>query len=896
MTSTITGKIKPRIEIAPGVGPADDPSTFVWEDAGKRRQKVDIQITAGRDDEADEVEAGSFGATMDNRNGRLSPRNVLGDLYGRIGRGTPLRVVLDRASDDFTRTVSGSWGTSPDGFTWTNSNGAGTYGVNGSQATAVLPVNNATIALLNGAGSADVEVTWSTTLDVAPTGASFVSAGLLRHSDASNYIRAHVELQAAGTVAVKIQRVAASVLSDLLTLTSTAVTYTAGTKVWGKARADGPYIMVKTWTGLVTDEPDAWQGVATDDLVEGSNTGLLLWRINTNVGTYTAKVDDFDLVNIVWSGNVPEWSPKWPEKSGTDSTIPLAAAGILRRLSQGKGALNSPLFNLLNAQNPFTYYPLEQASGATQALSVTGDIGRTADITFAGDDTLNGSATAAVLNTYITSAIQFKINSTPTADGFSALWFFRMDSPAIGNFDLVTIRATGTMATWVLTVNSASIDWHAYDKNGVEIASPSSAAFWSVDPTKWVAMQLETNVSGGVTTVTLLWHQVGETSFFVSSDTYTGTSVKPDYFFIAAPSNSMSIAHLWFGDNDLPFVDSTFVHVADGYRGELAADRIDRLCRENNVPTYILAGDSEPVGRQRVMKLVDLLRECEEADQGILCERGNALMYIPRVRRYSVPVAMALDWSLGHLDEAPEPTDDDQRLRNQWTVSRVDGSSVTVSDPASVASAGTYDDSAELNINDDSRLIDFATWFLSGSTADNLRWPRIKINLIAHPELIPQWLACRIGSRITIANPPAAQLAGQVIDLIIEGYTVTLNNYVWTVELACSPASAWEVGEWDDDSSRWDSRTTTLKTAVDADDTALVFRTASSKGIWSTTGTPYGAIISGIEVTVTSMGAASLVSGAYDQAATVSRSVHGFDKPLAAGEPIHVADPGRWAL
>ena len=845
MTSAITGRVKPRTEIAPGANPAGDPSLWTWVDAGKRRQKVDIVIGAGRDDEAEEVEAGSYSATMDNRDGRLSPRNILGQWWGQIGRGTPLRTLLDRAADPFTRTVSGSWGTSPDGFVWTTSNVAGTYGVNGTQATAVLPTNNATRAVLVGAGSPDVEVVWSTTLDVLPTGANFVSAGLLRHTDINNYIRAHVELAPAGTISVKVQRLWKGTLTETLALTSTGVTYSAGTKVWGKARADGPYVMVKAWTGALADEPDTWHGVTIDETVEGSEAGLLLWRINTNAGTYTAKVDDVAITNILWTGNVPEWSPKWPEKSGKDSTLPLSGAGILRRLSQGSSPLNSPLRSLLGAQSPtFTYYPLEEASGAQQAGEANGGPSASIrDVSFGGDDDLGGSAPTAVLNTLGSSQISFKISSKPTANGWSALWFFRLSALPAGTVEMVSMNCSGTMRRWSLVVDSVNMNWAGYDYQGNTIANAGTT--WGVDPTKWIAMQLETNVSGGNTTVTLLWHEVGDGgTFYFSDDTYTGSSSKPDSFSIIGATDSMAVGHLWFGDNDFAFVDNTFVLVADGYRAEPAADRIGRLCGENNVPSYVLAGDSEPMGRQRSMKLVDLLRECEAADQGVLCERGNALMYVPRERRYNVPVSMALDWSLGHLKEAPEPTDDDQRFRNQWTVSRTDGSSVTVADVDSIEAAGTYDDSTELNIAYDFRLPDFAWWLLNRDRADILRWPRITIDLIAHPELIPMWLACRVGSRITVSNPPIKQLAGEVIDLIIEGYTQTINNYKWEVELACSPSQPWIIGAYDDPTYRYDAIASVNHDFTDSDDTIDIV-CADRLGFYSATNVPYVVKIAG---------------------------------------------------
>jgi hypothetical protein len=847
MTSAITGRVKPRIEIAPGGSPAGDPSAYLWADAGKRRAKTDIVITAGRDDEASEVEAGSLSTTMDNRDGRLSPRNILGPWYGQIGRGTPVRVVLDRVSDPFTRTVSGSWGSTPEGFAWVHSNI--TTSVNGSQGVwSGSATNQATIATITGVGSADAEIYWSASVPVLPAGANFVSAAVLRYTNSSNYLRLHTELTPAGTVAVKIDRIYQGSSTTLFSTTVTSVTYSANQRVRAHARADGPYVMVKVWTGNASDEPSTWQAVATDETLEGVDVGLFFWRLNSNAGAFAVNVDDVSVTNIVWSGNVPEWAPKWPEKSGTDSTIPLAGACILRRLSQGASPVNSPLRNQLGGLagqgiTTFNYYPLEEANGAQQAGEANGGTpALVRGVTFGNDDTLPGSAPTAVLDTQLGSIIQFKINSRNTPNGWSALWFFKMSALPSITTEMVSMNCSGTMRRWSLTVDNLNIQWKAYDYAGTQIATASSG--WAVDPRQWVAMQLETNVSGGNTEVDLLWHQVGEEDFFAATDTYTGSSTKPDYFSIIGGSDNMSVAHLWFGDNDLPFVDSTFALVSDGFRGEEASARIERLCAENGVPAYVLTGESEPMGRQRTLKLVDLLRECEAADQGTLCERGNALMYIPRVRRYNMPVSLALDWSLGHLDEAPEPVDDDQRLRNKWTVSRVDGGSVTLADDASISAAGTYDDSADLNIAYDFRLPDFAAWFLNRDTADYLRWPRIKINLLAHPELIRSWLGCRIGSRITIANPPSAQLAGEVIDLIIEGYTQTINNYAWTVELSCSPAKPWIIGAYDDTTYRYDAVATVNHDFLATDDTVDIV-CADRLGFYSSTSVPYVVSIAG---------------------------------------------------
>lgn len=845
--------LRTRVEIAPGADPSASPVTWAWEYAGKRRQSAAIEITGGRDDEAATVEAGSFAATMENRDGNLSPRNILGQWYGQLHRGTPLRLTYDRTTDTFGRTVSaGGWGTNDDGFTWIPRSDRTTYySVDGTRGVLTLPTNFDSYVLLDQAGSLDVEVVWSTTLPVLPTGANFVSGSMLRREDDSTFLKVQIELTPAGAVNVLARRHLSTGDTTLIGSTASGVTYSAGQKVWAKARADGPYIMIKTWTGNRSDEPSTWTASSTDNVIEGGGAGLYHWRINSNAGTYTAYIDDIEIVNLLWSGTVPEWPVRWPNKSGKDSTLPINAAGILRKIGQGARNLKSPLRNLLgNLSYTAQYIPGEDAAGATVAASaVSGAPPATVvDVGFAADDTLPGSGATMVLNTYGVSKISGKIPPKNTTDGYAAMMLAKLETLPVTNVPVYEFRATGTHTRVVVLMSPTGFILRSYDRDGNLVVN--TTALYVVDPTQWVAFQMETNVSGGTVNVALSWHQVGETVFYGINDNYSGTATRLDYFTVIGASANMAVAHLWMGDNDLPFVATTFSKVSNGYIGEPAADRIARLCRENSVPVLALSGDSEPMGRQKVAKLLDLLRECEAADMGILYERGAALAYVPRVRRYNMPVAMSLSWP-GLFDEPPEPADNDQRLRNSWTVKRTDGSSVTVTDQDSVDQSGLWEDETEINIESDDRLFDFAAWLTSLGTSDELRWPRITINLLKHPELIGPWLSCRIGSRIQISDPPS-QIAGEVIDLLIEGFSQTINNYEWIVELSCAPARPWEIGVYDDTTYRYDVDSY-IEADLAADDTTVAVICRDRNGFWSHLDTPYDVIVSGQRNTVVGM-------------------------------------------
>lgn len=904
MTASIAGLDQIEIDIAPGSGPGDDPSTFIWERAGSRRTAADIVIKAGRDDEASRVEAGSLSLTMDDRDLNLSPRNVMGQWYGRIGRGTPIRVRWNRTADDFTRTaVAGGWGTNADGFSWTVSNA--TYmATDGTRAVVTLPTNNASLARLVDAGSPDVEVVWSFSVPTAPTGFSAQVGGLLRYASSASALMGLVELTPAGNVAVRVARLSGGVfqyISDGVNVT----TATTNQKIWGRARAEGGTVMVKAWTGVRADEPDTWHVSTQDDDAEGAAAGLFVWRQNSNAGTYTIYVDDFELVNTLWVGSVPEWAPRWPDKSGADTIAPVTGAGVMRGLSSTEAPLVESPLRRQQGSLPYAsiYVPLEDEAGATSAGSGIswGARGSINDVTFAGDDTLPGASTSAVLNTAGVSWVSVGGAYPPSMDinaasGTSTTVLFKCAAAVPAERTLLDIRTVGTVYRWEVYVNGSSYGFRGYSEDGV-LLTDAVATYGGVIPTDWVAIELETVVSGGTVTATLTWRQVGSTDYFFTSDTHSGVSRRVISVVLRAVADNMAAGHLWAGDDALPFVDATFRMASNGYIGEAASDRVARLCEEAGLPVAVLAGDSEPMGAQRPGTLLALLRECEDADLGVLYERGTSLGYRSRVRRYRPDVSLALDWAAGDLDEDPQPQDDDQRLKNYVTVDRPGGSFSVASDTDSIAAAGPKPLKHTANIESDDRLDDFASWLLSQGVDDQLRWPRIQINLVAHPELIPAWLSCSIGSRVTIDNCP---IPGVVIDLIIEGFTETINVDTWIVEMSCSPASWWNVGRYDDSGglSKYQLRTGTTNAGYAAGVTTIVVHTTDDDETLSQV-SAYDIMIAGerIGVPIGGAGARSGSSGDWTTTLTgVTRGKNGVNKALPIGSPVKIADAARYSL
>ncbi|MBW8792160.1 MAG: hypothetical protein JF597_00715, partial [Streptomyces sp.] len=415
-----------------------------------------------------------------------------------------------------------------------------------------------------------------------------------------------------------------------------------------------------------------------------------------------------------------------------------------------------------------------------------------------------------------------------------------------------------------------------------------SATITVVNVTQWVAMQLETAEDGlGNVTWTLLWHQVGDTSFWFSTGSYVGTADRIAQFKVVNPMADAAYGHIWLGDNDLPFVADSFSAASAGYAGETAAARVERLCDEQDVAVLVEpASSSEALDVQRSEPFVTLLRAVEDADLGVLHEVAAGIGYRPRLARYNAAVQIALDAAQGHLAEAPEPTDDDQRVRNDVTCRRTSGGQARATDDASIAALGSYEDSLTISVATDDRLDDHATWRVYAGTRPDLRWPRIDLDFGRQPGLIDDWLAVRLGARLTVANMPS-QLLGEDVDVIVEGYSAVLRTDSWRMTLNCSPAAIWQVGTLG--TTAVDHDAATLASSATSGATTLSVATVGS--LWDTSGADFPIVIDGEQMLCTAVSGSS-----SPQTFTVTRATNGVVKAHSAGAQVHAYRPLLAAL
>lgn len=119
-------------------------------------------------------------------------------------------------------------------------------------------------------------------------------------------------------------------------------------------------------------------------------------------------------------GEVPEWPPSW-DPTGTDVSVQISAAGILRRLNQS-GALRGALFRyyaaLMSPQAPLAYWPAEDGPSASSLASgVPGGFAMTfsGQPSLAADDGFAASGALPDFNGAILTGLTGVAGSLPVA-------------------------------------------------------------------------------------------------------------------------------------------------------------------------------------------------------------------------------------------------------------------------------------------------------------------------------------------------------------------------------------------------------------------------------------------------------------------------------------------------
>ncbi|MFD7224836.1 hypothetical protein ACFV9P_28110 [Streptomyces sp. NPDC059892] len=799
----------------------------VWTDISQYvYTREPITIVQGRGDEGTRTDPGRCGITLNNRDGRFSPRNPMGPYYGALGRNTPLRISVPQAESylaldgtpdatastphtgalDITGDIDirieatvewlaapaqiliGKWDSSANQRSWMlhlqNSQVSVRFspdGIAAYSASWLLPTLPARAALratvdVNNGNGWTVGMFWAPTLDGPwiPIGVPF----------------AFPEVTAIFSTTAPL----------LIAPTSTTIT-----PPWRPAAGRIHRAEVRSGIdGTIVASPDF--RTLPEGTTSFADSAGRAWTVNS-----PAEISRRD---YRFQGEVSSWPSRW-DASGKDVWTPVEAAGILRRLGQGRKALASALARRIpTAASVLAYWPLEDQGSTTgrayspirgvPPLSLT-------NVTWASADTLPSSNPLPVLASnngdlpMMSGAVPAPTGPTT---GWQVRWIYRLDTPNTTMYTFMRVLTTGTVAQWYIQMRDTQARVLALDANGdtvIDQPIPTGGRPYR----QWKTLNLRTSQSGSTVTWVLTWHDIDGT-FDGWFSSYTGTigrvralASPPDGF--AAALDSMALGHIAVFST----TDSTAYNGAlTGYSGESSVNRLNRLAvEESELPLMVVDGDaelfSELMGPQRPVPLLELLQECADTDGGILYERRDALglVYRDRTSLEGQDPVFVLDYAAGEVGLPLEPVEDDQRVRNDITVTRAGGGSgrvvieegslsVRVPEQGGV---GIYDEALTLSLAVDDQAEQIAAWKAHLGTWDEARYPTIRMQLHTAPRLAADVARLRIGDMGRITNPPSWLAPGD-IDFLVYGYTETLDQYTWDLVMSAAPAGPWRVG------------------------------------------------------------------------------------------------------
>ncbi|MFE6225488.1 hypothetical protein [Streptomyces sp. NPDC057854] len=888
----------------------------VWTDVTADVYTRDpINIARGKPDGSAVADPSRCTLTLNNAGGKYSPRNPLSPYFGAIGRNTPLRVSVPGATrhlflpDGFGRAVTPDHAaldiTSDidiradfDPTQWLDV-GAGyeiamKWDTVGQRAWRFMITGEGQILIGWSTTGSNIMEARSSRLTV-PRRRYCVRATLDVNNGLGGWTATFYMAETMAGPWVEIgQTVTTSGTTSIFASTAALEVGDAANLVFTRMERRIYSVEVRSGiNGTVVANPDfTAQTPGTTGFTDGAGR---VWTID-NGGIISDRQYRF-------FGEVSSWPPQWAP-SGEDMWTSVEAAGVLRRLQQGRKALPSTLRRRVPSYLPLAYWPCEDSTGATHAASalVGGSPLAVSGWDMAQDDTLGGSSPLPSLSPGATMRGSVPVPSVAT-NQWALCMPYRMDGTApAAEQEVLSWTTTGTVRRWRITMGATGTHVYGYDSAGALAVDHPIATGVNLF-TGWWRLEFAAAQSGGNIAYEIRWTNIGSGAASVPGTvagvvgrvTQVDTSFGP-----ALPTFHVGHITVWGTDS----ISSAYHSADHGFTAEAATDRLVRLAREaqnGRIGVFSAIGQpSTPMGQQRPDTLIALMQQCADSDLGMLTEdrASTRLTYRARSTLYNQPVRMTLDYSAGDLAPPLEPVDDDQATRNDITVNRISGSSsraVLETGPMSVEAppngVGLYDTTSDLSLATDDQPQHIAGWLLHLGTWDESRVPVVHLALHRTPHLIEAFLALELGDRIQITNTPPWLPPGP-IDLIVQGISETPGIRTWTATLTCVPAGPWTVAVTDDPvRARPGTDGTTLGTAVTQAATSMSF--VSSPGpAWTTTGPfPIDALIGGEQIRITGITGTGLT-----QTATVVRSVNGISKPHAAGAPIQVLQPATVAL
>ncbi|WP_422733993.1 polysaccharide deacetylase family protein [Micromonospora sp. WMMD558] len=785
-------------------------------------------------------DAGTMDLVLASAGGKYSPRNPRSEYFGLLGRNTPVRFGLELAAFDFATPVTEGWGTG-----WVSFGAGGTILSTDSHVTAGTARHSVPVAggyrvsYYDALPLVDCEIRTTVHMQVVNVlGGALEPANLLfRLQDINTYYMARVEITAGEQVLVSLHHSTGGVIAGPVTVAG--LTYT-GLPLEVAASCVGDRLAVKVWDPTAGGEPREWQVTAVDDQLRAAGPPGVRSGVaggNTNTKPIQFWYDNLRVIDRRAVMEVSEWPPRW-STTGSDVWVPLQASGILRRLGQGAKPLDSALYRYLTVGRPglaypTVYWPLEDPAGSLSARAVTAGVepmipfgysrftapGSGAPVEaaalpeFGSGTGIPGSGPVVDLSRG--GVLQGRVPAAATpGGGWRVEWVMRAPRDKADTVVPIRFESDGSYRVWDVQIEPTGVFATVYVDDPLAGAVASASASFNVFDGLPHHYAVEVYPDGSNVGADLRIDDVLVDSYSPFTPPLVGSPgnlsrviVNPLEVRQDEPQSSAmpTVGHI-AGWNPLP-VDFPDTHEAmTGHLGETTAARIERLCDEQGVPVFVSEGpdESAAMGPQGIATFLDLLRECADADGGILGEAREqiALTYRCLGALYN-QTPLELDYT--HLAPPLEPVDDDDLVRNDVEAKSPSGGAaraVLETGPLSVQAppdgVGTYDTSVTVNVASDVQLPDQAGWRLHVGTWDEARYPVMRVNLGApvwtgDAELTAAASALTAGDVLSVGGLPEWLPPGPAVVMVRESVE-RIDQHTRTVDWTLTPAGPYTVG------------------------------------------------------------------------------------------------------
>lgn len=625
-----------------------------------------------------------------------------------------------------------------------------------------------------------------------------------------------------------------------------------------------------------------------------------------NVGT-GSRIDRRD---YLMTGTVPDWQTV-PGLVDDDCEVTAMVTDDLRRVSGTNAPIGSAYRRgVTSADSPMVdvrgYWPLEEPNGATSFSSA---LPGGTPIRIAGDPALGSDSTSFPCSDPLpamsaTAAFGTVLKGMPSGRAQVRL-LLRVPAGGVpANVPLLTIGSSGSAQLWKLTLTTTGTIVHeVFDSAGVRI----DLVVWAPGGINGTSLRFQAHAEqvGADAVFTMAILEAGATTGTFLSRTVAGETF--------GTMRTVTVAELG-GLTDVTVghlsVQGTVTNVFEQYQqlgayvGETAAQRVARLCSEAHLPAEIVGYGGPPLGAQRSQAFVDLLREAEFGDSGILHSPRGSLGFAYRslTSMYSREPVLAGSWDELGIVPGAAPVDDDRYAANDVTLSRPEGEyarAVQESGPANVQDPplgiGRYEvGNTTVSAASVDGLVQRTGWELHLGTADEPRLTGLTIDLGSLPyvagtqDSLARCDAVRrvdVGDRILITDMPSWWGAPEA-DLLVIGVKPEVGPWVHRRTFAVRPRRPFRVLHWSTAGDRLSADGTVTAEALDTTETAVDI-TPPDRLAWGHGDGDYEILIGGEVMTVT--GVTDLGGG--DQRLDVVRSVNGVVKAHDAGAPVDLADP-----